>query len=293
MAGMLGLLPLNAAQTSAQGAEYRAATEQLREVLRRGDVERLTEMYTPDAQLILPGKTVVGRDAIRTHAAVAVAAGVRDFRLEEQEFFPGDGTAVETGRAMFYDATGKLLGTSRYMTLWKKTEDGWRIHRDIGVPVPAAAGAPEQVSGHAARPFGVKGIEPYSAIVLPMSGSFSQTSDALGRVAASLGVSPAGPAFGRYFNSPDSVSEAELKWEVGLPVPKGTTAAAPFQVREFPAETVAFVVVGGPYEASRPWPQFVQWVTDHGYQITGPAMEIWMEGPKTEMRIPVSKAGSR
>jgi uncharacterized protein (TIGR02246 family) len=272
-------------------AEIRAAAEQLREAARQGDAERLTEMYTVDAQLILPGKTIVGRDAIRAHMKLAIAAGVRDFRNEEQEFFVGDGVVVEAGLVLFYDASGTRRNADRYMTLWKKVDGRWRIHRDMAVPV--AAPAPVQATQPPAASFAVKQVEPYSAIVLPMTGSFSQTSEAIGRIGASLGGPPAGPPFARYFNSPESVSEAELKWEVGFPVPKGTTATAPFEVRDFPAETVAFAVVAGPYEASRPWPQFVQWAIEQGYQIVGPAMEIWMDGPKTEMRIAVRKPDSK
>lgn len=275
-----------AAQTPSAETGIAAATVQLREALQQGNAERLADMYTPDAQLILPGQTLSGHEAVLAHAKAAVAAGLRDFRNQDQEFFSGDGLVVETGRTSFYNAAGTLLGTDRYMTVWKKLDVGWRILRDMAVPEKMAA-----QSSAAAKPaaFAVKQVQPYTTMVLPMTGNYSQSSAAIGRVAGGLGVEPAGPPFSIYFNSPTSVRESELKWEVGFPVPKGAAASAPFAVREFPEQTVAFAVIAGPYEAQRPWSQLIEWAIRQGYQIAGPAMEIWMEGPKTEMRIPVRK----
>jgi hypothetical protein len=152
------------------------------------------------------------------------------------------------------------------------------------------AGAEARGSQQSNAVFAVKQTEPCSAIVLPMTGSYSQHGEAIGRVAASLGAPPSGPPFGRYHNSPENVAEAELKWEVGFPVPLKTTVQAPFEPREFPSETVVFAVIEGSHEASRPWRELVEWALGQGYEITGPAMEIWMDGPKTEMRLPVRKS---
>jgi AraC family transcriptional regulator len=271
-------------------AQIRAASEALREAVQKGDADRLVEMYTPDAQLIMAGKTVVGREAVRAHIAFAMAAGVRDFRLDEQELFVGDEIAVETGRATFGDAAGSKMATSRYMTLWKRIDGRWRIHRDISVPAPG--GAPTQAAQRPAT-FAVKQVDAYTAVVLPMTGAYAQHGDGIARLAIAVGSSVTGPPFGRYYNSPESVAEAELRWEIGFPVTANVAASAPFERRAFPAETVAFAVVAGPHEGSRPWPQLVEWAVAQGYEITGPAMEIWMDGPKTEMRISVRKPGSK
>jgi uncharacterized protein (TIGR02246 family) len=289
---LLAVVGTSAAQNKPTGAEaeVRAAMEQALQALRQGDAARLLEMYTPDAQLTMAGRTAVGRDAVRAQIASALAAGLKDIRLEDTEVFAGEGIAVETGRASFLKADGTRLGTSRYMTLWKKTDGRWQILRDFGVPEAAASGS--QSAQQQAPAFATKQVEAYTALVLPMTGSYNQIGDAIGRVAAEIGGPPAGPPFGIFNNAPGSVPESELSWEVGFPVPAGTTAKPPFSVRKFPAETVAFAVIEAPYEAERPWQQFIEWVNGQGYQIMGSAMEIWMEGPKTEMRIPVSKPGS-
>jgi AraC family transcriptional regulator len=280
---------IRAADQGDAAAAIRAASAELRGALQRGDIERLVDAYTDDAQLIMAGKTVVGREGVRSHVAMALAAGLRDVSLDEQEIFPGNDIAVETGRATFRSSTGVELGTSRYMTLWKKIGGRWRICRDFSVPAPVAK-TPAQPTTAA---FAVKQVEAHTVVVLPMTGAFSQHGDAIGRLAATLGSSIIGPPFGRYFNSPENVPESELRWEVGFPVKPDTTVTAPFERRDVPAETVAYAIVAGPHEGSRPWQQLVEWVVAEGYEVTGPAVEIWLDGPKTEMQISVRKDGTK
>ena len=82
-----------------------------------------------------------------------------------------------------------------------------------------------------------------SAIVIPMSGSYLQASAAAANVVASTceqrGIVPTGPAFGRF--------ESESHWEVGYPVPPGTTTESPFEVITLPGGPVASLVVKGPW----------------------------------------------
>jgi AraC family transcriptional regulator len=277
------------APSAAAQASIRTANEELRAALQHRDPERLAQMYASDAQIVLPGQTIVGHEAILAHMQFAVGAGVRDFRIQDQELFGGEGFVVETGRTSFYDAAGTLMGVDRYMTLWRNVDGSWRVFRDMAVPEKTAS---QRGAAREAFHFAVKQVQPYSALVLPMTGSFSQISPAIARVAAARGDTPGGPAFTIYFNSPANVPESDLKWEAGFPVPSGTKASAPFEIREFPEQTVVFAVISGPYDAERPWGGLLDWAGQHGYEPSGPPMEIWMDGPKTEMRLPVRKRPS-
>jgi uncharacterized protein (TIGR02246 family) len=258
--------------------------------LRRGDIEGVLTAYTPDARLVMVGRTAEGTEAIRGVLEFALAAGVRDVRLDEQELYMGEGFAVETGRATFLDANGVKLATNRYMTLWKQSEGRWRIHRDIGVPV--AGTVSQQAAPPGPASFAIRRMEPKSVVVLPMTGSFDQHGDAIARVALGAGSCIKGPPFGRYYNSPESVSQAELKWEVGFPVTSDCKVDAPLERRGVPSETVAFAVVSGSHDAPHPWAELIKWALAQGYEVTGPATEVWLDGPKTEMRISVRKPGS-
>jgi anti-sigma regulatory factor (Ser/Thr protein kinase) len=145
----------------------------------------------------------------------------------------------------------------------------------------------------------IKTVEPWSAVVLPMRGPYSQTADALRRVSDHLrsrGIATDRVRFGRYFSDPRDGREADLEWEVGLAVPEGTRVEAPFVLRSYPRETVASTILHGPFvENSRHWPEFLRTVVASGHQPIGPGQEIWRGsplragayGPQTELRVPV------
>jgi effector-binding domain-containing protein len=131
------------------------------------------------------------------------------------------------------------------------------------------------------------------AVVVPMKGSYQQTSAALQSVEGylkTLGITPAGAPFGRYWS--------EQHWEAGYPVAAGIQVKAPYQLISLPAGLAASAVVKGPWgkDSDAHWGAFVKSVIEQGYLPTGPAMEIWSGGdakqgtPSTEMRMPVAKA---
>jgi AraC family transcriptional regulator len=164
------------------------------------------------------------------------------------------------------------------------------------------APAPEAVKAAPAQPdVSAKEVEPYFALILPMKGSYEQHVTAINQLQAyamTLGLEPPEFVFGQYFNNPMQVTEEELLWEVGIPVPDGTEVEAPYEAKLIPGGLVAYVIHVGPYEESSAfWPAVYMWAGMNGYQPSGPAMEIWTgdpektgeEGPKTELRAPVTK----
>jgi effector-binding domain-containing protein len=159
-------------------------------------------------------------------------------------------------------------------------------------PAPPAAPAPAKPAFEAQ----VVTTEPVHAVVLPMKGSYMQHQQAferLGGFLAGRSLSPAGPPFGRYFSDP-SVGEANLVWEVGFPIPAGITAEAPFEIRDLPAtQVVVHVHRGAMEELGTAWSQLVEWVFSNGYQVGGPATQVFKgdlaAAPEVEMRLPVTK----
>jgi effector-binding domain-containing protein/outer membrane lipoprotein-sorting protein len=131
------------------------------------------------------------------------------------------------------------------------------------------------------------------AIVIAMSGSYLQASAAVANVARHLeqhGIVPAGVAFGRF--------ESESHWEVGYPVPAGTTSEPPFEVITLPGGPVASVVVKGPWgqNSAARWSRLLTWLGESGYVAVGPPTEVWSgddtnpNAQATEMRIAVAPA---
>jgi AraC family transcriptional regulator len=289
---ILGALAATSVTATARPeAAIAASVASMRTAFQRGDAKAVAAFYTEDADVV-GSVSLRGRAAIERHMSEIIGQGIRDVRFEGQESFPGDDYAAETGRALFFDRTGTRVAVLSYMTLWKRDGGAWRIHRDVSFPVAYDVAAIARMVAKDAG-FSVKETAPFHAVVLRMSGSYKQHGDAIGKLAVWLsaaGVRPLGPPFGRYLNSPDETPEAALEWEVGFPVPEGTQAEAPFEVREIADGSVATVAIGGPHDTTpRPWAQLVDWADKQGYQITGPAMEIWQEGPKTEMRVAVRK----
>lgn len=164
---------------------------------------------------------------------------------------------------------------------------------------PAAPARPAAPVAPAKPAFDVKVVASPAlhAIALPMKGSYMQHPDAFGRLmsaVSSKGIAPAGPIFARYFSDPTTL-EADLVWEVAVPVPAGATADAPFEVKDVPAAQIAVHTFDGPMEElASAWPAFIQWILSNGYQPAGPPTQVFKGdmtagAPQVEMQMPVSK----
>jgi uncharacterized protein (TIGR02246 family) len=121
-----------------EAAEIEAVSERYRQAWQRGDLDGVMQFWTPDAKSIGPGGSAIGTDAIRASLERSMALGIHDLRHESREVYGGADTVVEVTRSVVYDRAGKALLTLRYMTLWRKADGRWRIHRDFVIP----AGAP-------------------------------------------------------------------------------------------------------------------------------------------------------
>jgi two-component sensor histidine kinase/effector-binding domain-containing protein len=173
----------------------------------------------------------------------------------------------------------------------------------LGVPqcLAAAWAGPGTLPSVWTLPVEIKAAPAFDAVVLPMHGSFAQHDAAIARLRASLGsagVEPTGPVFGRYLNDPAQVREKDLLWEVGYPVPHGTRAVRPFELRSFEARLVASLRLHGPYsESARSSPALFEWLAKNGYYANGDSFAFWSVAstpdgfytPETELRVPVGR----
>jgi len=121
-------------------ADLEAAVDEFRQHLQRGDVDWAAELWTGDARELVPG-AVLDRDDVRRALQDNLDAGLSDFREEDTEYFQGHDTVVTTSRTVVYSGEGNPVATTRYMTLWKRVDGRWRIHREIGIPVAPSTGA--------------------------------------------------------------------------------------------------------------------------------------------------------
>jgi len=133
MALLLAAAPALAQQAPAEIAE---AARRFEQAFNRGDAAAVAALYTQDAALLPPGaEMAIGRQAVQTFWQGAYEAGARNLSLRPLGFEAySDAAGREIGRFAL-DAPGQGGGTARvegkYVLIWKKTAEGWRVDTDI------------------------------------------------------------------------------------------------------------------------------------------------------------------
>lgn len=114
-------------------AAIEAASAAFAEAFNAGDAEAVAAMYTEDALVLPPGKEPIeGRAAIQADLA-ADLAGMEGMVLtfETTEIQAAHGHALEVGGFTLEGADGSHVDHGKYIAIWKNTDDGWKIARDI------------------------------------------------------------------------------------------------------------------------------------------------------------------
>ena len=95
-----------------------------------GDAAALTALYTKDAQVMAPGaEPASGSSAIQAYFTEDVKGGAKNALTLENVVSFGD-YALETGKYVATSAEGKHLDHGKFMTLYRKSDGGWKIYRD-------------------------------------------------------------------------------------------------------------------------------------------------------------------
>jgi uncharacterized protein (TIGR02246 family) len=118
----------------AQGADVRAEAEKMDQAWQKaynaGDAAALTALYTKDAKVMAPGaEAASGTKAIQALFEADVAQKAKNTLTQEDVVGFGD-YALETGKYVATSADGKHVDHGSFMTLLKKADGGWKIHRD-------------------------------------------------------------------------------------------------------------------------------------------------------------------
>ena len=89
--------------------------------------------YAEDACIMPPNaKTICGKEEMGKFFKDAYAAGVRGGRFIQTEVYgSGEGYVTEVGRLEAQDGNDKVIDDGKYLVLWKKTKDGWKMYRDM------------------------------------------------------------------------------------------------------------------------------------------------------------------
>jgi len=120
--------------------EISAAQRRFLHLFAMNDPAGIAACYTEDAQMLVANMDVIrGRAAIESvFKFTAVRGHTLEFQTEEIEVTGM--TAVEVGRYTRRRADGSTFDRGKYMVVWKRVGDEWRIHRDMfSTSVPKAA----------------------------------------------------------------------------------------------------------------------------------------------------------
>ncbi len=93
-----------------------------------------------------------------------------------------------------------------------------------------------------------------------------------------LGEQPAGMPFAAYHD----MNMQNLDIEVGFPVAHKLNGKGEIQASEFPGGKLACVMHVGPYDQlGAAYAALAQWVSEHGFESTGVAYELYYSPPET------------
>lgn len=94
--------------------------------------DSVAALYTDDAIMLPQGSTMQrGRNAIRDGFVQMGPMGVSDIQLETVEVEVSGDLAYEIGQYTLLGEGGAQLDRGKYLVVWKRDGDQWKLHRDI------------------------------------------------------------------------------------------------------------------------------------------------------------------
>ena len=148
-------------------------------------------------------------------------------------------------------------------------------------------------------------VEPFYYAALEMTGSFDQHGTAFNTLyglAGKLMLDMNQTSFGVYYNDPESTPEAELKWELGLPISEDQKLEEPLKLKKWEFKLLASKIHNGSFSSEAmqgSYSALFQWITENQYAPAGPMMEKYLGQPtmnekgewcgEVEILMPVQK----
>ena len=94
----------------------------------------IVNLYTEDGILSPPNapQKIGKKDLIKDFSETFADGTVKGVKFHTKDIY-GDGKdyVTEEGTWQVFDPKGKLIDDGKYLKLWKKTKDGWKIFRDL------------------------------------------------------------------------------------------------------------------------------------------------------------------
>lgn len=122
-----------------------AASNQLyNESFAKADSAMFINCYTSDAVLMAPNMPAFNGSAaiLGFYNAALTQMGVKGIALSTTDVYGAGDFVTEQGTYELFAAENKSIDKGKFLVLWKKTDNGWKMYRDIfnsdNPPPPAA-----------------------------------------------------------------------------------------------------------------------------------------------------------
>lgn len=109
-----------------------AGNQKMVDCVANKDAKACGDIFTDDAVYLAPFMAAIeGSEAIGAAWGVEMEAGMAELELNTIEIDAFHATAIERGDYVVNGPEGEHLDHGKYIVIWKKTDDGWKAHRDI------------------------------------------------------------------------------------------------------------------------------------------------------------------
>jgi ketosteroid isomerase-like protein len=155
--GAIGACAPATQDTSADVAKLEADAPLWFDHFNKGDADAVTNLYAADAVILPAGAPAAsGHAAIREYIAADIARSKAGGFAFKNGAVTGSGASGDmgwvSGTFSVTDASGTTVDSGKYVSIYQRTDDGWKLIRDIWnsdlapapAPQPAAAPAPAQ-----------------------------------------------------------------------------------------------------------------------------------------------------
>ena len=97
-----------------------------------GDAEKVAGFYTANCRFLPDNSDPIdGRANVQGLLQSMMDGGVSSVELITWEVEDSGDTAVEVGRVVMRGDDDEIVDDGKFIVIWKKENDGWRLHRDI------------------------------------------------------------------------------------------------------------------------------------------------------------------
>lgn len=112
--------------------DIRQANDLFESTYAREDASGMAALYTENGMLLPPGnEPVIGQGAIQNFWQAVMNMGIKTIKLETVELEQHQDTVIERGEALLKDGNGQVLDQCKYIVLWKRVNNQWKLHWDM------------------------------------------------------------------------------------------------------------------------------------------------------------------